>query len=159
MREYIMTLMTMSVVCGIIGVLSPKEDIGKYISLVCGICALVIIISPITELLRKAERLPDLLDDELGAYEEGFYESAFENSVVEGSVRQAEGILKDKLSRELNIDPESFDITLTVEKGQSSLSVKRATVIIYPQGIVIDAKEVIEYIENEIRCTCVVIYE
>ena len=55
MREYMMTLMTVSVICGVIGVLSPKEDMGKYLSFVCGICALGIIVAPITELIKKGE--------------------------------------------------------------------------------------------------------
>jgi hypothetical protein len=159
MREYMMTLMTVSVICGVIGVLSPKEDMGKYLSLVCGICALGIIVAPITELIKKADELPDMLGYESGSYDEEFYEKTFEDSIVEGSINQAESILENNLSGELDIDRESFDITLSVERVQSVLRVKRATVTIYPKGLTIDARSVIEYIEKNLGCSCMIIYE
>ena len=159
MREYIITLMTVSVVCGVISVLSPKEDMGKYVSFVCGICALGIIVTPITELIKRAEEFPDILGDRLENYDEEFYENTFEESIVAGSVKQAESILKNDLSQELNLDQDSFDIALSVERSENSISVKRATVTIYPKGLTIDARSVIEYIEKNLGCSCMIIYE
>lgn len=159
MREYIITLMMVSVVCGVISVLSPKEDMGKYVSFVCGICALGIIVTPITELIKRAEEFPDILGDRLENYDEEFYENTFEESIVAGSVKQAESILKNDLSQELNLDQDSFDIALSVERSENSISVKRATVTIYPKGLTIDARSVIEYIEKNLGCSCMIIYE
>ena len=65
MKEYLITLMTVAIICGIISTLSPKEDIGKYVSLICGICALGVMVAPVSEFLDGADGVDLMLQNGL----------------------------------------------------------------------------------------------
>ena len=159
MKEYLITLMTVAIICGIISTLSPKEDIGKYVSLICGICALGVMVAPVSEFLDGADGVDLMLQNGFVINSEEDYEKMFEESIVSTGVDQAEKTIKNNLCELFDSDTEAIDVELAVEKGKDSLKIKKVTVKEFPEGITVDVKRIIEYIEENLGCTCVIIYE
>ena len=155
MAEYLITLVTASIVCGIVSILSPKGDTGKYVSFICGVCILGIMVDPIADVIKNFDGLSDSIDKSFVEDSKEYYENIFKDNLKKGSVEQAERLTEEKLSDDLKIKRDTFDVQLIFEDG----SVRKAVVTIFPSGISIDTGEVIGYIEAILKCPCVIIYD
>ena len=155
MAEYLITLVTVSIVCGIVSILSPKGDTGKYVSFICGICILGIMVDPIADVIKNFDGLSDSIDKSFVEDSKEYYENIFKDNLKKVSVEQAERLTEEKLSDDLKIKRDTFDVQLIFEDG----SVRKAVVTIFPSGISIDTGEVIGYIEAILKCPCVIIYD
>lgn len=155
MAEYLITLVTVSIVCGIVSILSPKGDTGKYVSFICGVCILGIMVDPIADVIKNFDGLSDSIDKSFVEDSKEYYENIFKDNLKKESVEQAEQMTEERLSADLNIERESFAVQLLLEDN----TVKKAVVTIFPSGISIDTGEVIGYIEAILKCPCVIIYD
>ena len=52
LRSWIITLVTVTVVCSIIEKFAPQGNLNKYVKLICGLTVTVVIITPALKLLK-----------------------------------------------------------------------------------------------------------
>ncbi len=160
MKEYFISLVLISVACGIVDMLSPREDIGKYIRFLCGICIFCILISPVRNFLRSLGGVAELLDSSLGEIRntEEYYENIFKDSLRNGTAEDASMLVKSKIASDMKINKDSFDVEVYLAEDSSGYYIKSAVVKIYQNGIFIDASAVVEYLEKTLDASCVVVY-
>ena len=160
MKEYFISLILISVACGIIAMLSPRDDIGKYIRFLCGICVFCILISPVRNFLNSLADVAIFLDNSLGEITntEDHYENIFKDSLKSGTAEDTSALIKNKVSSDMKIDKESFDIEIYLGEDDNGYYIKSSVVKIYQNGIFVDASAVVEYLEELLDVSCVVVY-
>ena len=159
MEEYLLSLISISVLCGIVSILTPNGDSGKYISFLCGICVLCVMLGPITSVLDESKELAEIIEDSIYDTDEEYYDAIFKEYLKDGSEEEISSFLKSKMSEELNIDPKKFGVSVFLEERQNNFCVQKAVVTIFSSGIALDAKEMSEYLTELLGCSCVIVYE
>ena len=160
MSEYLICLMSFFAVYGAINVLSPKGDMEKYIKFLCGICVLCIIAGPVLSALRGTEEVFSVLEDPSFETSEEYYNELFEKYLSDGAASEISAFAEDKISEELGIKKEGFDISVILEKENGGRYIlKQAVLKILPYGIAIDAQAAARKAEELLGCSCTIIDE
>ena len=160
MKEYFISLILISFACGIVDMLSPKEDIGKYIRFACGICIFCILVSPVKNFMHSLTDITELLDnslDDITSTEE-YYENIFKGSLKSGTAEEVSLLVKNKISSDMKINKDSFDIDVYIEEDNNGYYIKSAVVKIRSGGIFIDSGAMIDYFEENFGASCTVVY-
>ena len=155
MAEYLIALVSASVVCGVISILSPKGDTGKYVSFICGLCMLGVMVTPIADVIKNFDSLSEYVEGSFVEDSKKYYEKVFEDNLKNESIEQAEMLIEEKLSEDLKIERKAFSVQLIFE----GKAIKKAVFTIFPSGIAIDTGAVIRYIEATLDCPCVIVYD
>lgn len=159
MRGYLISIVAVSVFCGAVEILSPQNDMRKYVRLLCGICVLCIIAEPLTSVFKSFGGLFDGMADADIEISQSDYTKIFEDSLRSGAADEVARYVKEKLSEEMNISGDKFDVSVVLEEKEGSYHAARATVRIFPSGLALDAKEMVNALGNILDCPCAVIYE
>ena len=159
MKEYLISLMSLAILCGVVGILSPRGDIGKYIKFIMGLCALGVIISPIKVFVQSVEGFAPSFGDTLFDSNEDYYENLFNNSLSEGSKAEIERLLEKNISEKFNVNTDGFDVSVSISEAEEKATVEKVVLTIYSSGILLDGNAAINYIDSILECSCVVVYE
>ena len=160
MKEYFISLILISFACGIVDMLSPKEDIGKYIRFAFGICIFCILISPVRNFFHSLSDVTEFLDnslDDITSTEE-YYENIFKHSLKSSTAEEVSELVKNKISSDMKINKDCFDVDVYIEEDDNGYYIKSAVVKIHSGGIFIDAGSVIDYFEENFDASCAVVY-
>ena len=87
-----------------------------------------------------------------------YYENIFKYSLKSGTAEEVSLLVKDKISSDMKINKDSFDIDVHIEEDSNGYYIKSVVVKIHSGGIFIDAGSVIEYFEENFDASCAVVY-
>ncbi|MBR6679904.1 MAG: hypothetical protein IKL59_01455 [Clostridia bacterium] len=156
MKEYIFLLLGVIVISGVIGMIAPETPIKRYVSLLIALCILSAAVKPIGELIGMAEGA------ELGIFSgegsEMDYESVYRETLISGNEESFCRLLKSKMSRELGIDPEHFDVYADMYISDSEYKLERVSVVLYGMGITQDPEKLRSYTGDLLGVECEIIY-
>ncbi len=162
MKNYIVTLIGVALICGIVGALSPEGKGGslkKHVNLVMSLCVLCILISPLGSVISSLGDIEIFgdggFDDNIDSEYEEIYKNNLGKYTSESIAEESEKMLCDNFS----LDEEDIEIRVTVEIFEESFNVTRAELIIYPSAIAKDPRKMKEFLENLINCECEIIYD
>ena len=159
MKGYLISIAAVSVFCGVVDLLSPQNDMRKYLKLLCGICVLCIIAEPLTSVFKNFGGLLEGMADSEIEISQSDYTKMFEDNLRRGAADEVARYVKEKLSEELNASAEDFDLSVVLEEKEGSYRAVRATVRIFRSGLALNAGEMVNAVENILDCPCAVIYE
>ena len=123
MKDYFLTLLTASVLGGILAVLASGSSYEKYIKYIASLVCVVIILSPLKSLISAPFTLPDI--DEI-SYESDITATGADDVVASLTVSELDAYIKDILFIEFGINVPLTDIK--IEWTDNCLVIKEVTV-------------------------------
>ena len=163
MKNYIITLIAVSVFSGIVHILAPEasgDRLRKQIKLVTSLCILCIAIAPLAGLLRELEGANfDFLSkytdrEELGERYEDIFKDSLRAHTAQSVAEGSEKLLGERFG----LDGEDISVRVSVSELDDKFFVDSATVILYRTAIMTDPREISEYIETLLECECEIVY-
>ena len=157
MQEYMMTLVVSSLVMGVVGALCPNGH-KKYLRLLCGLCMIALLVSPIPSYLESAEIFSESAwgDDEEG---ESSYEEIYHNTILTSHIKQAEESMESMIAQEFSLRSEEISISILYENIDEKCLLKKAIVSLSGSAILQEPREMIEYVEARLNCPCEIVYD
>ena len=156
MGGFILTVLSVALLSGVIGMLSPEGNTKKYVRLVGSLCILCALASPLVGIVVEGEDGLELLFPTVDGSDA--YEEIYREAIAEGVRENAETALKNMLLSRFDMTEEDIEIGLTVEWRGDRYCVEAATVTLTSSLIAVDPREISEYINAELGCPCTVIY-
>ena len=151
-----MTVLSVALLSGVVGMLSPEGNTKKYVRLVGSLCILCALASPLVGLVVEGEDGLELLFPTVDGAEA--YEDIYREAIAEGVRENAELAVKNMLISRFDIAQEELEIILSVVWQGEKYEVDGATVILKSSLVAIDPREITEYIKGELGCSCTVVY-
>ena len=162
MKEFFLTLISVSLVCCFASMLAPDKKGGglrSSVGFACGICALFIVVDPIISFANL------LFSDEgesiYGSYESGEYdyEKIFDSTLLDMSAASIELELERMLADTFSLAEESIGVELSLAEIDGEYLPERVTVTLGGTAMLTDAHEIERCIEELLSCECRVIYK
>lgn len=112
MRAYLNGIVATVIVCQIVTVFSPsREDVRRYVRLLCVLVTLLTLASPIRYVINGAD---DIISKIAGFFDGTVSDSRLEN-FEEGNMASAALVIMRAVSDEFNIDAKNIRITLVTD--------------------------------------------
>lgn len=165
MNGYIYSIVCIAAAVGIVCVIAPdgtKSGIKKHLKLVCSLCLLCVLISPVASFINNVRNflsdgrdaiMDGLNRDELQGSYESIYDKYFEGNYGE-NVGQA---VKRSLSERFGI-PESecrVNVGFADNNGDGVKEPSKVTVILGGRSVLRDPKEIKSFVSELLGCECV----
>ena len=163
MKDYIITLICVSVFSGIIEILSPDsagDSLRKQIRLITSLCVLCVAISPIAGVISGISGAEfDFLSDYTDREElESKYEEIFKNNLGEHTAESVASESAQMLCESLGIDTDDLEVHLSLVDLEGELTARDVTVTLYRSAVATDPRIISDYIEELLGCKCEIIY-
>lgn len=164
MREYIIALIGVAVVCGLIQILAPLSSSGggdKYLRLLGALCVLCVLISPIGALLKGIGGLEVDIADKIynEKNEKEKYEEIYNQSIKDHSAQALEKSAEKVLEKELGIGEREVSVKIELCEIDGETSIGGAKAIITPEGVGRDPRDISACVSAYLGCECEIIYK
>ena len=159
MKEYLMTLISVSLLSGIMGMISPEGDLKKYVRLLCTLCVFCAMISPAFSLWQGMGSSGEEILGELIDKEDVNYDEIYKDSLLSFGEVQAEETIKSNILERFLLSEDSIDVEV---KSQSENDIEEwiaVTVLLRDEAIFTDPREILSLVESMVSCSCVIVYE
>ena len=157
MREYVMTLLGASLLTGILGTLCPKGH-KKHLRLLCGLCMIDMLISPLPSYLENAEQNLLELGEETGGEAEDVYDEIYYQALSNANVWQIEKMTKRLIIQEFSLSSDDLSVSVFISDEEDRILLKNATVSLSGKAILTDPREIVRVVEEYLGCPCNVVY-
>ena len=152
-KEYIFSIIAIAIIGSFALIITPDGEGGgikKHISLIAGLAAIVVIISPLISVL---ESLSELQFENIGASEKDSeeYESIFYSSYEAAERENLKNGIKSALYDKFRIDESECAVELTVCEGELA----RVLIRLYGSAVWRDSGEIESYLGNLLGCEIV----
>lgn len=163
MRDYLLSVIWISVIAAISEILAPSlGGIKKYLKLIGALCVICIMVMPLADLLGNSENIYEGIKDEFKTklnkedmnkkYEELFFEYLNDHSVSELK-EQIQSLLKDQFG----VEEGESDIKVFTVKNDNGLYPEKIQILLSGKSIFKNPYDIEEYFENMIGCKCEVL--
>ena len=158
MREYLSILISVALLGGVIGMLSPEGELKKYLRLLCSLCLLCAMVVPFFSALREGElSLDGLFESEES--ESVDYDEIYNQSLLNGNRENAENIIQSRIAQAFDLSYDSFEVRAMLSLKNNKYVLEEIALILHPEAIFADPKKLTEFVNESYDCPCVVIYE
>ena len=155
MKEYIVSMMVISIICFIAKELLSSSSMASHISFVCGICIFCVAIMPLVDSIEKIRDISfDVVDDESEMEQE--YGSIFEDYIENAQIDEIKTQIRDAVSDKFSLDPSEVEIYLKYNSG-SEKKLERVTVGLLGSAVFANSNEIKSYLDERLDCEIVVI--
>lgn len=162
MKNYLMTVITVSLCVGVYNVISPGfKGIEKYSKMIGMLVVLCVIISPIKSIMNTfddewLENVKDGLanNDYNGS---GEYDEIFRNYLTTYSIDELKNEIGDLLLEKFEIPGDECEITVTTENKNDNLAVGKVQILLSGKSIFKNPYSIEEYFANLLNCDCQVL--
>ena len=159
MQEYLMALIGVSLLGGIVRMLAPEGDLGKYLRLTVGLCLLCAMLQPLFGILADGEEFAWDGWLEETEYETPNYDEIYNQALQRGAKKEAEEFIKTEIYREFSFSEESAEVEAVFLSENEIISLSEVRVLLRGEGVLTDPREIIAFVRAEWDCPCVVVYE
>jgi hypothetical protein len=162
MKEYIITLISVSIFCGLIEMMSLSEGgLKKHIRLIASLCVLCVAVAPMGDLINviknyDVEEKTDIFE---GEDAENKYYDIYVSNLGEHTAESIEENTKRLLGDEFDMEHDAFDVIVLLDLSDEKFAVEKVSVVLYPKAIFKDPHKISEYISNLLKCECEIIYK
>ena len=158
MGNYVLALISVSLLNGVVSMLTPEGDIKKYVRFVGSLCVLLAIVVPIFLSIYDGEwRLDEYLGGEVDDSVD--YEQIFEEYMAAGAADNSESALKSEIQDVFGLSPDSFDVELDFLSDGDRYKISSATLYLHSTGITTDPVLISSHISDRIGCDCEIKYD
>lgn len=158
MKTYLSTLLGVCIISAAVRVIAPDGAMKKYIDVLCSLCVIAVVISPISSLIADVGGIYGMLDID-DVYEDADYEEIYKGYILEMNTENASAVLGEELCRHLGVKEGSLTVALSVTKTEDTVSVNGATVTVGAGAVTADPDEIKAYVAERVGCECQIIYE
>lgn len=162
MKDYLITIITVSLCVGIYNIISPVfNGIEKYSKMIGMLVVLCVIISPLKELINvfDSEGLESIknsiIDIENG--EENEYDNIFNDYLNSFSVDSLKKEIENILLEKFDIPNNECDVSVSTEYINGSLKLSRVQILLSGKSIFKNPYNIEEYFGKLLNCTCEVL--
>lgn len=163
MKDYIITLIGVSIVCGIVYILAPNgsgDGIKKHVKLVSSLCVLCIMIAPIGSFIEK---LKSSEFNVLGEYtrsdeSENEYDKIYNDMISVYSAEQISQKSEEVLQERFSLKEEDIKVMIYFSEEESEIYISKAAVILYTGAVGKDPREISDCVRELLKCECEIIY-
>ena len=157
MRDFWMTLVGVSLLSGVVGILVPKGH-KKYLRLLTGLCLLCVMADPLVALAEEgASALEQSLSDQEDLLSD--YDEIYNKALQEADASYLASFIKIHLCQTIPIDQDDISVTAFLESDGEGSVLKRTTVILHAGAVAKDPHAIVEEVESLTRAPCVIVYE
>ena len=159
MRSYLMSLISVALLGGVVGMISPEGDLKKYVRLLGTLCLLCAMVGPVFSLLQDDGLRLDGWLENLAPDDEINYEEIYNNALVEGGEKQAAEAIRTSILNSFALPEDSIevDVEFILENDEEKRS--RVQILLRDKAIFADPREIISHVESMGSCQCVIVYE
>lgn len=162
MKEYIITLIGVSIFCGLVEMLSlSEENFKKHIRLIASLCVLCVAIAPMGELINMIKNYD--IEEESDIFEgediNDKYYDIYVSNLGEHTAESIEENTKRILADEFDMEHDDFDVIVLLDLSEEKFTVEKVSVLLYPKSIFKDPHKISDYISNLLKCECEIIYK
>lgn len=153
MREYLVTILAVSAVTAILGILPGEEGMRRTVSFALSLALLAAVVLPLPTLLR------DLPADYSGILDRLEADSAEGEDYLREETLTAvgEGIRKH-LSEEYSLPDGELSVAVTGDIVDGTVILRRVTLTVGPRAAAADIPSIVKYIKKNTGAECEVIY-
>lgn len=155
MKEYITSILVISIICFVARELLSSTNLASHISFVSGICIFLVAIMPLVSVIGEIRNISfdDLLDENTDETE---YESIFEDYIENAEIDLIKREIRQIVSEKFDLDPAEVKINIKYnEEGKEKL--ERVSVTLLGSAAFANSNEIKEYLEIRLACEIVVI--
>lgn len=159
MGKYLTSIIVVSIIIGIIQLIAPSHaNLDKYIKMICTLVMLLVIISPILEIINDFDM--DLLDEikdkiELPSEDkDNEYNEILKEYIKNHSISELKLEIKSILDKEFEIPSEECDIQLFTQTTQGKAVLSEVQILLSDRSIFKNPYKIEEYISSLLGCTC-----
>ncbi len=150
MREYVSTLLLVSVVGGIVSSLcSSLSSLKKYINYFIGLVAIICMLSPLTSLLSNIGATKDYIKEYFNSFAS---EEIIDNSndiIINSGVDSIKNGIKSTIIQRFSFDESDVIVELDIDKSNiEAIKIKQINIILTGKASWSDVDNVKEYLEN-----------
>lgn len=155
MKTYIISIITISVISGILSAALPSSEgsMKKQINFITGLICAIILLSPIVTIAKNAEILTNRIENAISSLD--VKESIDQSNAIiieEGTEQIAVGI-KNALLNKYKFKDESVSVNVLVnDEIINCITLKEVTVTLKNEATWTDSFNIKEYLENLVGC-------
>ena len=158
MKDFVIVLISVALLNGAFGMLSPDGDLKKYIKLLGSLCLVCAVASPIFSAIKADGGgfdglFPDASEDQ------GGYEEIYGEALADGAEETLERILKERAVTDLEIKEDEIDFDVALERTDGEYGISDVTVYIHHGGIFVDPRSITALVNEFCDVSCTVIYD
>lgn len=160
MKEYLLGVVVIALLGSVVMSLTPKNGSAGAMRLVCGLCAVGVIVVPLVSVL-DGESLFDGVKDifEVEDADLEYYDEIYNKKFDASCVKNAEILLKSEIIQGFNAAEKDFDVNIVLGCKGDEKYIDYVEVIIYASGISMDPHSVEKYIYERLGCICKTVYD
>ena len=162
MKNYLITIITVSICIGIFNVISPSfKGIEKYSKMIGMLVVLLVIISPIKEFLSVfgEDSLNEIKDNLINADDDNpnKYDEIFSDYLASFSIDELNNAIKNILNDKFSIPGNECDVSITAEYREGKLCPTHIQILLSGKSIFKNPYEIEEYFLALLECSCTVL--
>lgn len=157
MKEYVMTLVGVSLITGIVGMLCPKIH-QKYLRLLCGFCVIAAMVAPLPSYLAEADASLLGIYDENGNEKETVYEEIYQETLLNADADRIEYYVKTLLISEFSVESDRISVSVELSQEENTVAIKNIMVALSGSAVLEDPHQITYYLESMLHCPCEIVY-
>lgn len=152
MKEYLVSVMGVCVLCFIVKQVSFESQ-KKYISFICGLCAVAVIASPIGNAIEWLSelRMEKYIEDDTYSSEE--LEDVFESYLKDRHLDEIKEIIKSDVCEKYLLDLSEVEIFLGIVGDE----LEKITLRLVGKGVFANSNDMKEYLQERYLCNVEII--
>lgn len=159
MGEYFLTLLCVALLCGGINLLAPDGTLKSSLRTVTAICFLCATVSPIASTVTEQGLDPSEWLDELIYYEEENYVEIYNQNLINVGEEQAAELVKHEILSRFSLSPNAIDVFVLFEVENEIAELGSVRLLLRDDGVLIDPRTLISFVEERYGCSCTVVYD
>ena len=162
MKNYLLTIILVSICIGLADVISPLENgINKYTKTIGVLIILCVIISPISKVIQNIdENFFDKIRDDLSINDndtQNKYEDIFINYLNNFSISEINAQIKNILNQQFTIPNEECEVIIISEEAGEKLSISKIQILLSGKSVFKNPYQIENYFSNLLKCECMVL--
>ena len=159
MKEYLMTLISVALLSGTVGMLSPEGEMKRYVRLLCSLCLLCAMVGPALSLLGDSDFSMDGLLSDREEIDRLDYDEIYHNSLILGGEKQAADTICAALLQRFELSEGAMEVSVRSPLKNDTDSPVSVTVLLRDEAIFVDPKEILSYVRELGDFQCTIVYE
>ena len=153
MREYLISMILLSVICIVIRELLSHSEVSLQINFISGICIFLVALSPLFSSLDKIREIE--FDAIFDSVEEEKYEGIFEDYIQNAEIDMIKSEIRSLVTEKFSLDESEVKIYLKYN-ADTDKKLERVTVSLLGRAAFANSNEIKSYLEGVLDCTVVI---
>lgn len=162
MKEYLISVIWVSIIVGICELIAPhSESIKKNLKMIGALCVVCVVITPILSITQlSGEAAEDLKNEILENQTEDLtseYESIFENYLTNFSEDAVKSSIEELLDKRFEVPREESDVVIFTETTNNTRKLVKVQILLSGGSIFKNPYNIEEYFSELCGCNCEVL--